>query len=59
MSHLNENSAIRFQRELEALDEDLRKSRMTSPWQVLIPFTLGMGLGLVGLVAAILIMKLL
>jgi len=59
MSRLNEESAIRFQRELEVLDEDLRKARMSSSWQVLIPFTLGMGLGLVGLVAAILVMKLL
>jgi len=57
MSRLNEESAIRFQRELEALDEDLRKARMTSPWQVLIPFTLGMGLGLIGLVTAVLVMK--
>ncbi|MFF5865958.1 hypothetical protein [Pseudomonas sp. NPDC012596] len=59
MSRLNEESAIRFQRELEALDEDLRKARMSSPWQVLIPFTLGMGLGLAGLVAVILVMKML
>ena len=43
--------------EIEALQEDMRKARNASPWEVLIPFGMGAGLSLIVIVVGTWIMR--
>ncbi|KIY38021.1 hypothetical protein TZ03_24880 [Pseudomonas sp. 10-1B] len=43
--------------EAELLDEELRKLRAFSPWEALIPFSIGAGFALVLLIAGMLIVR--
>ncbi|MNE40910.1 hypothetical protein D3C80_1349570 [compost metagenome] len=46
-----------IQSEAEMLADEIRKLRESSPWEALIPFSIGAGFALVLLIAGMLIMR--
>jgi len=52
-----QNHSEQLRSEAEMLAEEIRKLRESSPWEALIPFSIGAGFAFVLLVAGMLIMR--